>query len=426
LSTADLYEDVMSITYSASAARRITWTLFMAQSLGSAALIANATVNAIVGAKLSGRDALGGLPGTLLLLGAASAAQPAGYLMQRVGRRWGLALGFLIGTIGMIIGGIAIVTHLFPLFLVGLLLIGGARGAVDQSRYAAADAQLPARRARAISTVVFAGTIGAIAGPALVDPSGALLGGLSFDPLAGPMWSGALLFALAGVLIFTLLRPDPRDMARAISTAYPDVRQPSGPARSLREIARLPAAQLALVAMVFGQVVMVLVMSVTSLHMHNHNHGLGDVSLVIMAHTLGMYGLSVLTGPLADRVGRPLTIAGGAALLIVGSLLAPVSLMTEWLALALFLVGLGWNLCYIAGSSLLSDILAPSERGSIQGANELIVNLASATSSLSSGVILAVLGYTALGLAGATLALFPLALVGWHSVARSRMAAREA
>src|SRR5262245_9237450 len=175
----------MDVTYSAKAARRITWTLFVTQSLGSAALIANATVNAIVGAKLSGRDALAGLPSTLLLLGAASAAQPAGYLMQRVGRRWGLALGFLIGTIGMVISGIAIVIHLFPLFLIGLLLIGGARGAVDQSRYAAADAQLPARRARAISTVVFAGTIGAIVGPALVDPSGALLGGLSFDPLAG-------------------------------------------------------------------------------------------------------------------------------------------------------------------------------------------------------------------------------------------------
>jgi MFS family permease len=247
---------------------------------------------------------------------------------------------------------------------------------------------------------------------------------MSLDPLAGPMWSGALLFALAGGLIVAMLRPDPRDMAREIAATHPDTRLPSGPARSLREIARLPAAQLALVAMVFGQVVMVLVMSVTSLHMHNHSHGLGDVSLVIMAHTLGMFGLSILTGPLADRIGRPRTIAGGAVLLIVGSLLAPVSLRTEWLALALFLVGLGWNLCYIAGSSLLSDILAPSERGSVQGANELVVNLASATSSLSSGVILAGLGYTALGLAGAGLSLLPLALAGWHTLGRAQVAAR--
>jgi MFS family permease len=437
----------MSVAYSAGAARRITWTLFVAQSLGSAALIANATVNPILGAQLSGSDALAGLPSTLLLLGAASAAQPAGHLMQRVGRRWGIALGFFIGLAGMIIGGIAIVIQSFALFLLGLLLIGGARGAVDQSRYAAADAQVPDRRARAISTVVFAGTIGAVVGPKLVGPTGNILGGLGITPLAGPMWSGALLFGLAGLLIAALLRPDPRDIARAIAAAdqrpTTNDQRPTNqnsesltsrnihpqspiPARPIREIMRLPAAQLALAAMVFGQVVMVLVMSVTSLHMHNHQHGLDDVGTVITAHTLGMFGLSVFTGPLADRFGRPLTIAIGALLLIGGSLLAPVSLMTAWLAVALFLVGLGWNLCYISGSTLLSDILAPAERGPVQGANELVVNLASALSSLGSGVILAGLGYRALGLAGAGLALLPLALVGWQALLRPRLAAREA
>src|SRR5215212_10341498 len=62
--------------YSTRAARRITWTLFVAQGLASAALIANGTVNPIIGAELSGREALAGLPGTLLLLGAAATAQP--------------------------------------------------------------------------------------------------------------------------------------------------------------------------------------------------------------------------------------------------------------------------------------------------------------------------------------------------------------
>jgi len=326
----------------------------------------------------------------------------------------------------MIVGGIAIVVQSFALFLLGLLLIGGARGAVDQSRYAAADAQTPERRARAISTVVFAGTIGAIVGPKLVGPAGNLLSGLGVTPLAGPMWTGALLFGLAGLLILALLRPDPRDMARAIAAAHPDTRQIGGAARTLREIMRLPAAHLAVAAMVFGQVVMVLIMSVTSLHMHHHQHNLDDVGTVITAHTLGMFGLSMFTGPLADRIGRPLTIALGALLLIGGSLFAPVSLMTIWLAVALFLVGLGWNLCYIAGSSLLSDILAPAERAPVQGANELAVNLASALSSLGSGVILAGLGYTALGLAGACLALLPLALVGWQTLAHARLSAREA
>jgi MFS family permease len=160
--------------------------------------------------------------------------------------------------------------------------------------------------------------------------------------------------------------------------------------------------------------------------MHNHSHGLDDVSLVISAHTLGMFGLSVVNGALIDRLGRRRAIAFGALILIAGSLLAPTSLMTQWLALALFLVGLGWNLCYISGSSLLSDILAPAERSRVQGANELVVNLASAASSLASGVILAYFGYAALAAAGAGLALIPLVVLGWHALAQARLKLREA
>jgi MFS family permease len=135
-----------------------------------------------------------------------------------------------------------------------------------------------------------------------------------------------------------------------------------------------------------------------------------------MAHTLGMFGLSIVNGALIDRLGRKAAIGGGAALLIAGSLLAPVSLMTAWLALALFLVGLGWNLCYIAGSSLLSDALAAAERPRVQGASELIVNLASAASSLGSGAILAYAGFTALSVIGAVLAIVPLAALAWQAM----------
>ncbi|NTU79022.1 MAG: MFS transporter [Chloroflexales bacterium] len=416
----------MTIVYSTRAARRITWTLFIAQSLASAALIANTTVVPIIGAELSGRPALAGLPGTLLLLGAASTAQPAAQLMQRLGSRWSLALGFSMGLAGMLLSGGALLMQSFPIFLLGLLLIGGARGVVDQSRYAAADAHEPAQRARAISTIVFAGTIGAVVGPALVGPSGALLSGLGLPALSGPMWIGAVLFAVAGALIAALLRPDPRQITRSLAAGHPTAQADARDARPLRAVMRLPNTQRALAALVTGQVVMVLIMAVTGLHMHDHHHGLDAVATVIMAHTLGMYGLSVLTGPLADRVGRSRAIGGGALLLITGSLLAPTSLQTVWLALALFLVGLGWNLCYIAGSSLLADGLAPAERGRIQGVTELMINLASAASSLGSGILLARLSYAALGMLGALIALVPLALIGWQITVPARVAPGDA
>ncbi len=393
--------------------RRIISALFLAQSLASAAFIANIAVNAIVGARLSGNDALAGLPSTLMLAGAAIAAYPAGRAMQRFGRRPGLIIGMLFGVSGMLIDGIAVIGHSFPLFLIGLFLVGTARGITDQSRYAAADAVHPDRRASAISTVVFASTIGAVGGPLLVGPLGqiALAGGL--PELTGPMFGGAILFGLAALTLFLFLHPDPRLLAIHPGRHTASVNQLQPVTRSPGAILRLPSVRTGLISMVLGQVVMVLVMSVTSLHMSHHHHGLDSISLVIGAHTFGMFGLSMLTGRLIDRLGRTPTIIIGTWLLIAGALIAPASLLTPWLAVGLFLVGLGWNLCYIAGSSLLADATTAGERGAVQGLSDLLVNLGSAFGSLSSGFILAGLGYLALCLFGAMLCLVPLSAALW-------------
>lgn len=362
------------------------------------------------------------IAGTLLLLGAAVSAHFSGRFMQRYGRRLGLGLGFVVGAGGMLLSGAGVLFSSFALFLLGVTVVGAARGAADQSRYAAADTQPPERRGWAISMIVFASTVGAAAGPWLASSRGNLLGGLTSVPQSGTMWAGALLFALAGVLVFTLLRPDPQELGRAFDEP-PEAGQPLVAGRSLGAVLRLPAAQLALAAIVIGQATMVLVMSVTSLHMDHSHHGGDAISLVFMAHTIGMFGLSIVTGRVIDRIGRRSAILSGVALLVSGSLIAPVSLQTQWLALALFLVGLGWNLCYVGGSTLLSDILAPGERGGIQGSIELIVNVISASCNLLSGVIFGAFGYTTLGLLGAALALVPLLVLGAQRLRIPRPAA---
>jgi MFS family permease len=403
----------MSTETYAGAARRVAAVLFVSQSLASAAFIAVITMNSIVGAELSGLQELAGLPATVMLAGSAAAAYPAGRFMQRFGRRPGLTIGFLLGLAGALVNAGAVVLHSFLLFLAGLTLVGLARGVTDQSRYAAADAVPLSQRGRAISAVVFAGTVGAVGGPALVGPLSSVAASLGLPDLAGPMLGSAALFAFGAALLFLLLRPDPRTIAAQLAAeaaAQPGHVAETGPGRGLGEVMRERAPRLALAAMLVGQVTMTLVMSVTSLHMHNHEHGLGDISLVIGAHTLGMFGLSVLTGALADRLGRPVTIGIGALLTIAGALIAPLSLLTPWLALALFLVGLGWNLCYIAGSSLLADSITAGERGRVQGASDLMVNLASAFGGLGSGLILAWLGYGVLCLLAAALCLIPIVM----------------
>lgn len=412
----------MTSDFSPATTRRIMITLFASQSLASAAFVANATINPIVGAGLSGQPGLAGLPGTLLLIGAACAAYPAGKLIQRAGWRPGLTSGLVTGLLGMVIGGAAIATHSFWLFLIGLLLIGMARGVTDLSRYAAADANEPSQRSKMISGVVWAGTIGAIVGPALVAPLGALVAQLNVDPLAGAMAGGIILFALSAILLTLFLRPDPRDVARTYGAEQTEMRSASLPARNLRIVFRQPMARVAVASMVTGQAVMTMVMGVTSLYMHNNEHSLGDVSFVITLHVLGMFGLSPVTGLLSARIGRIPTIILGASSLIAGALFAPMSMLTGWLAWAMFLVGLGWNMCYIGGSSLLADSVASSERGAVQGASDLMVNLTSAVSSLGSGFILAALGYTILCLFGAALSVIPIALSGWRGLVVARQA----
>jgi len=399
--------------------RRVTGTLFVAQCLASAALIAGVTVNPILSVQLGGHEALAGLPGTLTLLGAALAAYPAGRLSDRFGRRGALTGGFVLGMLGMGMAALAAVVRAYAPFLLGMFIVGLARGANDQSRYAAAEVRPQARRARAISLIVFGGTAGSVAGPALVDPTGKLAASLGLDALAGPLFGSAVLFTLAGLLMFALLRPDPRDLGRLVAAQQPSAAElPGGPAvlRPFGVILALPQAQLALAATVCGQLVMVFLMSITSLHMNHHHHGLGDIGFVIGAHTMGMFGLSMLTGPLADKLGRPTLIAAGAIILAVGALLAPFSTETIPLALALFLIGLGWNCCYIGGSSLLSDTLTPAERGSRQGASEVLTSVSAAVGSLGSGLAFATIGYSGMSLLGAALALVPLLLVlrGWR------------
>ena len=387
-------------------ARRITFVLFIGQSLASAGFIATATVNSILGAKLGGAP-WAGVPSAVFLVGGALAASAWGILMDIFGRRNGIALGLLLGVIG---AGLVVVSAnqgLPSLMYPGMVLMGFANAAVLLGRFAAAEVNPPERRGAAIANVVLGGTAGAIFGPLLVGPMGVFALRLGMDELAGAYLAGLVLFAVASAVIFIGLRPDPRDLGRQVAALYPDS-APSGTARPVRVIFREPAALIAMTAMVLGQVVMVAIMVITSLHMRDNNHQLGDISAVISAHTLGMYAFSVLSGRLADKWGRGPVILTGASTLLLACLTAPLSPDVLPLAVSLFLLGLGWNFCFVGGSTLLADQLSPAERARTQGFNDLLVGLASATGSLSSGLVFAATSYTVITLVAGGLSLIPL------------------
>lgn len=405
--------------------RRTTLTLFLAQSLGSAGFITASTINAIVGAQLSGRPAWAGVPSGVYLLASALAAWGWGYGMDRLGRRGGITLGLISGVGGAALAGGAVIMQSFGLLMVGLVFMGIAQAALQFGRFVAAEVHPADQRGRAISNVVLGGTVGAIVGPLMVGPVGRWAQQWGWPQLAGPYGTSLVLFGCGALLVWLRLRPEPRDVGRALARLEPE-RLPGGASdapRAISTIARQPAVIVAVTAMVMGQVTMVMLMVITSLYMQHQQHSLDAVALVISSHTVGMFAFSIVSGRMADRWGRGLVITIGAATLVLACLLAPVSPAVPPIAFALFLLGLGWNFCFVGGSSLLADQLSPAERARIQGVNDLLIGLVSAFGSVSSGLIFAAVGYGTMSIVGAIAAAIPLGLGSWWLWHQRRSAA---
>ncbi|MEO8395277.1 MAG: MFS transporter [Chloroflexota bacterium] len=415
--------------YSKATSTRLLYTLFIAQSLFSAAQIAIATLMTIVAVRLGGAESVAGLPSSTLTFTQALCAVPVALIMGRFGRRLGLILGYAAGTLGGVVGVLAVVNGLFPLLLLSAALIGLGRASSEQSRYVAGEIFPEAERARMIGRLVFAGTIGAIVGPVLVSPSGRLMQSFNLHPDAGPWVAMIVLCGIATIIVSLFLRPDPTTQARALAAQNQETRKNSAnpPVRPLSKLLMLPKVQLAILAVLISQTVMVVLMTMTPLHMDHmamgNMAGMGDmsgmpdnrdeISLVIAMHTLGMFGLSPLTGYLIDRFGRLRMLFLGTLILAAAALLAPIAVGVAPLAFSLFLLGLGWNFGYVSGASLLADALRDQELARVQGVNDALVFFVAGLGTLSAGPLFASGGYQAVSSLGLALVLFLMAMIWW-------------
>ncbi|MDQ3691813.1 MAG: MFS transporter [Chloroflexota bacterium] len=389
--------------------RRIIWTLFAVSALGTTAYIAALTAGTLAAAEIAG-NAAGGLPNATSTLGTAAAAGLISFLMLRVGRRHGLLLGIMGGTLGGAVALAGVLVASLPLLLLGTALAGFANGAGQLGRYIAGDLVPPERRAATIATVVWGATIGAVSGPNLVAPAGAVAESFGLPPLAGTFILTFCCVAAALVIAYIFLRPEPYDLADSSAPAPP---APGAEPSSLAAILRRPSVLVALITLAAGQVVMVLIMTMTPLHLTDHGHGLETVGFVLSAHTFGMFALSPISGRLADRFGSPRIIGVGLATLALGGLIAAGAPPDggPLLTVALFLLGYGWNLGFVAGSSMLTAGLTLGERTRIQGVGDSMIWTSAAVASVSSGLIVAGASYTALGLLGVGLLVPPAAVL---------------
>jgi MFS family permease len=395
--------------------RRTLMIVVLSQIFGGAGLAAGVTVGALLAQDMLGTDSYAGVPVALLTLGSAGASLVVGRLSQRFGRRSGLAAGFLAGGIGAIGVVIAALTNNIILLFASLLIYGAGSATNLQARYAGTDLAKSRQRATAISIALVSTTLGAVAGPNLVDAMGRFALAIGVPALAGPFILGAAAYILAGLVILVLLRPDPLVVAQAIADVQrTDVSNFSGK-KSTTQVINKRGVVVGATIMVLTQIVMVAIMTMTPVHMGHHGHGLKEVGLVIGFHVAGMYLPSLVTGILVDKIGRiKMAIASGATLLTAGILaaFAPADSMLG-LIIALSLLGLGWNFGLISGTALIVDSTQPSTRAKTQGTVDVLIALAGASGGALSGVVVGLSSYTTLSLAGGILALLLIPVVFW-------------
>lgn len=390
--------------------RRTLRVLFVAQMFAGAGLGAGVTTGALLAKEMIGSTSSSGLPAGLFTAGAAAAALVVGRISQRAGRRPGLAAGYLVGGLGGAGVILAAAIDSVWLLLPCLFLYGSGIATNLQARYAGADLSPPDRRARSLGTVLLATTLGAAIGPNLVAPMGDLAVALDLPKLVGPFILSSSVYGLASLTVVLFLRPDPLLLARTVVPAgehAPAVAPPAdGGRRDVRTI-RLAAS-----AMLVNQLVMVGIMTMTPVYLHDHGHGLGATGLVISVHITAMYLPSLFSGVLVDHLGRrPVLAAGAGTLLLAGMVAATApSHSVELIALALGLLGLGWNLGLVAGTAMVTDAAPPATRARTQGSVDLVVSLGGAVGGMGSGVVVAATSYAVLSLAGGALglALLPL------------------
>ncbi|MFD5177775.1 MFS transporter [Nocardia sp. NPDC058379] len=395
------------------AQRRTLAVLVTAQIFSGAGLAAGITVGALLAQDMLGSTGLAGLPSALFTVGSAAAAIGVGRISQRTGRRTGLTAGYLVGALGSFGVVVAAVTGSIALLFASLIVYGAGTATSLQARYAGADLATPAHRARAISTVLVATTVGAVVGPNLLHPMASLATAWGIPPLSGPFVLSGTAYLIAGLVLWVLLRPDPLVLARDM--AVTDVPATTDEPTATRTWSAPIVA--GATVMVVTQLVMAAVMTMTPIHMQHHGHDVGAAGIVIAVHVAGMYLPSLLSGMLVDRIGAGRVAVAAAGTLVAAGLaaaLAPPNSVPA-LAAALGLLGLGWNLGLVAGTTMIADATPVATRARTQGTVDVGIAVAGAGGGLGSGLIVAAADYPGLAYLGAAIALLIVPALAWST-----------
>jgi MFS family permease len=390
-------------------ARRAVAILVWAQSVLGAQMPVHFILGGLAGALLAEDKALATLPISMTVLGSMLAAPALSALMGRVGRRPGFVFGALTAAAGAGLAAWAIVEHDFALFCAASTMMGVYMAAQALYRFAAADVASPAFRPKAISWVMAGGLASAVLGPEIV---------VRFKDLLEPVpYAGGYvaMVALNIVGVVPMLFLDlPRPPRRT-----PGIRQGRAWGQILAD-RRVPVAMLC--AMV-AYALMNLVMTSTPLAMIARGFVTDDAAQIVRIHVIAMFAPSFFTGPLIARYGAPRIIAAGLVLLAGCAVVAIAGITLPHFAVALALLGLGWNFGFIGATALLASAHRPEERARVQGMNDFLVFGLVTVGSFSSGALMAGFGWEAVNLSMLPALVLAAAALAWLVLGQQARAA---
>ncbi|MGD9606013.1 MAG: MFS transporter [Leucobacter sp.] len=393
--------------------------LIASQIVGTVGVGVAPSIGVLLAGEVTQNEAWAGLARTASTLGAALLGFPLGSLAARRGRRFALTSGWWLAALGAAILVPAAQWNLvIPLFI-GLLLIGSGSAVSLQSRFAATDLAEPGQKARSLALIVWVGTIGSVLGPNLGAP-GALIGDATgLTVYASAFLIAAACLALAGLIVFLVLRPDPLllfNEQTGVSQGPAAKRAGRRFAPIFTEIRANKPARVAIVAILSAQVVMVSIMTMTPVHMVHQGGSVNLVGITISLHILGMYALAPLVGWITDRYGHRFSIRAGIGVFLLSLVFGAVwPDDTGWIIASLILLGVGWSFVNVAGSALFASTVSAEVRASSQGGVDALANLFGATAAFLAGPLLVISSFAVLSIL-AMVVLVPLVILVFRRI----------
>ena len=367
------------------------------------------TMNGLVGLELAGTKALATLGVTTYVLGSAMSTMPASLWMARVGRRAGFMAGATINIGGCALAAVAILQHSFMLYCLATAVIGIYNAIGLQYRFAAAEVATPADKAKAISLVLAGGIVGGFLGPQSVL--------WAMDLVPTPFLGSFLVLAAYAVVALAV--------QSRVHVPPPTIEERGGGGRPLALILRQPTFIVAALAGGLGYGLMNLLMTATPIAMSFCEHPFAAAAFVIEWHVVGMYAPGFFTGTLIRRFGVLNVILAGVALVALCAVVALNGSTVAHFAVALALLGIGWNFMYTGGTTLLTECYAPAEKARTQGANDFIVFAIMGVSSLASGAMVSSVGWETMNRAVLPFLALIAAAVIWLALRRRQRAVRN-